>query len=71
MALSRSGQLYRERKGRIRTSRGPVPLAVTNIDPVHTYPVPAPLPYPQFTTDTNGAPPADGGLTTLWPHEDD
>jgi hypothetical protein len=68
MILSKSAQLYRERKGLTPTTRGPIPRMVTNVNPVHTYPLQSPKPLPQFTQDTNGDPGPDGGLTTVWPH---
>lgn len=68
MIISKSGQLYRERKRRVRTGRGPVSRIATGQNGIHTYPLTPPRPYIPFVQDTNGNPPPDGGLTTPWPH---
>lgn len=64
---SRSSRLFRERAGLAKTVRGPLPRHDSELNPLHRYPLKAPLPAPEFLEETQGNPPPDRDITTEWP----
>ncbi len=68
MILSKGSNLYLERAGLVPTRRGPVRAYAPALNPAHRYPLSPPLPYPELLGATQGSPPPDRGLTTVWPH---
>ena len=70
--VGRSAKLYQERRepGIRSTLRGPGPYLALWLNPVHHFPLEAPLPLPEFQQVVNGCPPPDTGQTQVWPHGD-
>jgi hypothetical protein len=67
MAKSKSSRLFQERAGLRPTRRKPVPVFDGERHPVHTLPLPCPLPAPGLVS--NGDPAPDRGTTLEpWPH---
>jgi hypothetical protein len=66
MQISRSARLYRERKGRALTQRGPAPTASPDLNAIHALQLVPPLPLPGVLLTTTGSSP-DRGATAIWP----
>jgi hypothetical protein len=66
MTNSRASIWYRERKGHVRTARGPVPRLSPSRNLAMDYPLAPPGPDPNLVGDGPRAP--DQGVTGVWPH---
>jgi hypothetical protein len=67
IVLSRSSKAYRERAGLTPTRRGPTPSFCPADNLAASVFVAPPLPEPGYLGNTQGNPPPDRGLSTVWP----
>lgn len=68
--LTKSAQLYLERKGLVETERQPRMHIAPDLHPVHTYPLATPLPIPAYLRHRDGQPAPDRATPTGdWPDQ--
>jgi hypothetical protein len=68
MRISRASLWFRERSGLTPTRRGPAPTIAPGLNKTMDVPVSPPLPRPSTLLVTQGVPPPDRGLSSVWPH---
>ncbi len=67
MRISRASLWFLERAGLTPTRRGPMPMVAPGLNQAMNLPVSPPLPRPVTLLVTQGDPPPDRGLSTVWP----